>query len=575
MGSFKESMREDRSSGSKKKGIEKAAGYCGSMGKKLEEPAEYCDSMGKKPEKPAGGKAEGTCLEGRRLTRVLREEGGMITVYLSLVFMLLMAVSFCVVEGVRDYQLSSLEEDAFISGGRAALANYDKELYSHYQLFFMDPRERSWLETEAREAMNKRFLQDSFYAASCRNLTLSGQVWATDCQGKVLHQQIRELMKYEPVGVAAEKLTTYLGRLQEVDYDSSREKVEEVEEKEDQAKSSQGDQVVQSGQQAQTDTKEVKKWKALKKTISGIINMGILSYVVDKPGNISHARLPASGLPSHMDGQGGRTSVSLPVMSFSGITYLSGYFSHNPAEDYRGNVPLEDMMDIAYACSHFNSFGKRVNKDSLLQYEMEYLCIGRNSDLDNLKGTVRRIMLIRYACNFSFACSDPSIGQEAETLAALLAGAIGMPQLASTVKMLYIGALSYGETLLDLHSLLAGGKVPLIKSAGSWNLNLMNASEKLSSKSMVKPGKYNIDYENYLQLLLLMQRKRARLLYRMMDLMQTNVRQKEAGFFMKDCLFSFRLQGSFCGAKWFPLIPGMGLVSDKIMETRICRIFSY
>ena len=58
MGSFKESMREDRSSGSKKKGIEKAAGYCGSMGKKLEEPAEYCDSMGKKPEKPAGGKAE-------------------------------------------------------------------------------------------------------------------------------------------------------------------------------------------------------------------------------------------------------------------------------------------------------------------------------------------------------------------------------------------------------------------------------------------------------------------------------------------------------------------------------------
>ena len=95
-----------------------------------------------------------------RIRALFRRQEGMITVYLSLAFLLIMGVGFCVIEGVREYQLSSLEEDAWLSAGRGILANYDKQLYSQYHLFFLDPRERAGLLQEGRDILDQR-LNDS------------------------------------------------------------------------------------------------------------------------------------------------------------------------------------------------------------------------------------------------------------------------------------------------------------------------------------------------------------------------------------------------------------------------------
>ena len=543
---------------------------------------------------------DGKTEEGRRAQSRLffRGEEGMITVYLSLVFLLLMSVSFCVIEGVREYQLSSLEEDAFLSTGRGILANYDKELYRQYQVFFLDPRERTCLLQDGKEILDKRFLSESFFSASCHNLEVSEKVFATDYQGIALHQQIRELMKYEAVGEAAGRLTEWIGLLQREDYDHNRDNVEKVrdheeaaeeEEKERKERIKEEEDTKEGNSEGETGSAdggreekkdpaaspEGRRWKALKSIITGIIRAGILNYVVNDSENISRAHIPEGGLPSHMTDRGPASSVSLPDLSFSSLGYLSSYFSHNLAEDYHGVVPLEDMMDLSYACLHFNRFGNVVNEDALLKYEMEYLCIGRESDLDNLKGVVRRIMLLRFATNFSFACIDSEISGEAEAMADILAGAVSMPVLASAVKITLIGALAYGETLLDVHTLLEGGKIPLVKSAEAWNLTFLNAVEKLSERSRVKEGRYNLDYENFLQIILLCQRKKVRMRYRMMDLMQINVRQKEEDFFMKDSLFSFKLKGSLNAGKWFPVIPVFDLVSEKVMHTDFCRVFSY
>ena len=535
-----------------------------------------------------------------QIRELFRRQEGMITVYLSMAFLLIMGVGFCVIEGVREYQLSSLEEDAFISAGRGILANYDRQLYSQYQLFFLDPRERTGLLQEGRDILDQRFVSKGFYAASSQNLEVGEEVFATDRQGRVLHHQIRELMKYEAVGEAADRLTEWIGLLQNEDYGRQRDRIEDIqdheeaaEEEKEERESKERDRVKETGTSADregnteavdngtkrqkdpAESPEGRRWKALKSTITGIIRAGILNYVVDDPKMLSQAHIPEGGLPSHMTDQGGTSSVSLPDISFSGLGYLSSFFSHSLAEDYRGPVPLEDMMDIRYACLHFNHYGAIMNKEALLKYEMEYLCIGRESDLDNLKGVVRRIILLRFATNFAFACTDSEITGEAEAMADILAGAVDMPALASAVKVSLIGALSYGETLLDVHALLEGGKIPLVKSSDAWNLTFFNAPEKLAEKSRVKAGRYNLDYENFLQIILLCQKKKVRMLYRMMDLMQINIRQKEEGFFMKDCLFSFKLKGSLYAGKWFPVIPIFDLVSDKVMHTDLTRVFSY
>ena len=544
----------------------------------------------------AGGQRKERPVGKRKFREVLGESRGMITVYLALSFLLIMGLCFCVIEGIREYELSTLEEDAFISAGRGILADYDKELYRQYRIFFLDPREKSRMEEDGREAVRKRFLNDSFYTASCREVESAKEVRATDYQGRILDHQIKELMKYETAAEAAEQMAGFIRLLQKVDYDGSRERIDRIQEEEEKAEQKRKEEEAlrqkenddgnqneekeagqgsREGKQNLEVSPEGRSWKAVRSTITGILRGGILNYVMDDPGNISQARIPAGGLPSHMSGGVEKASVRLPGMSFSGIGFLSGYFSHNMAGDYQGPLSLEAMPDIAYAVLHFNRYGTRVNRDSVLRYEMEYLCTGRSSDQDNLKGVVRRIMLLRYAGNFAFASTDPEITGEAEMLAELLAGAAGMPELASAVKYLYIGALSYGETLLDVHSLLAGGKVPLVKTRDSWNLTLGNAAEKLTAKSRVKEGKCNVDYGTFLQILLLCQNRKSRLLYRMMDLMQINIRQKEPGFYMKDCLFSFQLTGHMYAGKWFPLIPGFGLSSGNIMETELIRTFSY
>ena len=49
------------------------------------------------------------------------------------------------------------------------------------------------------------------------------------------------------------------------------------------------------------------------------------------------------------------------------------------------------------------------------------------------------------------------------TMASAITGVMGMPQTMKAVQVLIRMAISYGESLLELHTLFSGGEVPLIK----------------------------------------------------------------------------------------------------------------
>ena len=73
------------------------------------------------------------------------EEKGQITVFLSLLLIVLIGFSFVVVEGVSSYSASALGEDAVKNAGENILANYDRELFNKYHIFFLDPREKNYI----------------------------------------------------------------------------------------------------------------------------------------------------------------------------------------------------------------------------------------------------------------------------------------------------------------------------------------------------------------------------------------------------------------------------------------------
>ncbi len=158
-----------------------------------------------------------------------------------------------------------------------------------------------------------------------------------------------------------------------------------------------------------------------------------------------------------------------------------------------------------------------------LQYSLEYILAGKDSDRKNLAAAVSRIFLIRVADNFI------AIWQDAERVAAAEASAatatILVPYLQPVMKQALLLYWSYQDSVGDLQTLLAGGKVQLLKSAG---LDM------------------ELTYEQYLMILLLMTDQEA-LSYRTMDLIELAVRQTDGNenFRMDACIDSCLITGKF------------------------------
>ena len=111
-------------------------------------------------------------------------------------------------------------------------------------------------------------------------------------------------------------------------------------------------------------------------------------------------------------------------------------------------------------------------------------------------------------------------------LAAAITGAAALPEFAGALQKLLMLAWAYGESLLDVRTLLAKGKVPMLKAETEWKLPL----EKLGMLAEVLKecdagGGNGQSYEDYLSGLLILGKKQQRNL-RVLDLIECNRRME-------------------------------------------------
>ena len=165
----------------------------------------------------------------------------------------------------------------------------------------------------------------------------------------------------------------------------------------------------------------------------------------------------------------------------------------------------DNLLFQEYLFERFPCYTDSEAKDQVLNYGLEYILCGKNSDIKNLKSVVKRLLALREGANFLYLASDPAKKAEADSLAALITGAIPVPglQVATSYALLLIWA--YGESLLDLRSLLAGGKVPVWKSQTTWKLDLKKIPSLLEMlESPDTAATEGLDYQGYLQILFTM-----------------------------------------------------------------------
>lgn len=177
---------------------------------------------------------------------------------------------------------------------------------------------------------------------------------------------------------------------------------------------------------------------------------------------------------------------------------------------------------LYYLHTYMGNYCEPVDDESL-QYSLEYILAGKDSDRKNLAAAVSRIFLIRMADNYIVIWQDADRVAAAEASAA--AATILVPYLQPVMKQALLLYWSYQDSVGDLQTLLAGGKVQLLKSAG---LDM------------------ELTYEQYLMILLLMTDQEA-LSYRTMDLIELAVRQTDGNesFRMDACIDSCLITGKF------------------------------
>ncbi len=279
-----------------------------------------------------------------------------------------------------------------------------------------------------------------------------------------------------------------------------------------------------------------------------LIQGRLLELVMPEGTEVSAGTLPVSSLPSHRVG---------------------GNSSQNPN-------PLERVLVHEY-CGNF--FLSAISEEKRpVQYEMEYLLKGGKSDRKNLEETAAQLLLIRQGLNLIHILSDSEKREEAKTLAVTIAGATGIAPIVEITACFIMGVWAAAEAVADLRELLAGGKVPLWKSSGDWQLSLENLLNIGASGTFPerKGEQKGLGYDSYLKLLLFLTGT-TDLQMRMLDLMEMNIQREEAGFMIDDCAYSVDICGKACGKHVFfelPIVENvMGQAEGYPLEAPACRTY--
>ena len=182
-----------------------------------------------------------------------------------------------------------------------------------------------------------------------------------------------------------------------------------------------------------------------------------------------------------------------------------------------------------------------IEHERVLDYEVEYIISGNDSDSENLKTVLWKLLAFRSVMNLSYILMSAEKSLQAEETAALLSAALLIPQFVKVVAFLLKSAWAFAEALADCRTLLKGGKVPVMKDDKTWYLSWEQMMRLNGNILDGNNGETGMDYESYLQMFLMLT-KRDTKYRRMTHLMEKNIRllPDYPDFRMSDCIYGIQ-----------------------------------
>lgn len=428
-----------------------------------------------------------------------------ISIYLALVFTIILSFILLIIEGARENAIRMKAECAMDLSMSSVFAEYNRQLLEQYDLFFIDTsygqpgasperiREhlKAYLEDNFRTGEEMGIIKD-LLSLQAEEVNIMDYSLASDQGGVLIKRQAVSYMK-DLYGI------TYLEELQR-----------------------------------QLNTIESDSLFTRDITGERLANQSAIDNFEIPPRQVGEDQWEEVELNNPADGVNAARGVLALVidgesqLSTSGVN-LSNYISArtcNQGNGLEGRDKLGAADELIFNEYLIHKCGSYTNpkETGALQYQLEYILIGGDKDVENLKAVVNRLLLLRETANVVYLFSDSAKVAEAEALALAVTSAIALPELAELVKISLIFAWAYAESVYDVRMLLQGGKIPLMKNNETWHYSISGMLDFASDTSVDTENSTGISYEEYLRVFLAIENVETKT-NRAMDIMEMDVRK--------------------------------------------------
>lgn len=454
-----------------------------------------------------------------------RNPHGVITIFLSLVLLPILALIFTSLESARSEGLKLRVMMCADTSLQSAFAMYDELLWDEYGLLLFASREENELCDIAYDYAAKNSGQNTdaisfgkdLFAYSVEDVSALTIAHITDDNGELFRKSVCEYMAEAGIAEMARDIFSRLELsdenelLDDIDasdfsFDVIEEKIEEIEEKTDNVNPEESE-----------ESTEVSIWQEeaeeyydnLLDEFADWAKKGLLALVIDDVSDVSSEDLDMTLLPS---------DLPIETKSKKSVEYDTG--------------ALDSILFNEYIIRKADCYTSE-NRRGL---EIEYILQGYKSDCDNLLAVVTELIGLRMVPNTAYYLSSASDMAIAEAIAAAAFGWTMMPAIVEAVKVMIILIWSLRDAISEVRTLLEGGEVPLLKASHG-----------------EKPGA-GLSYEDYLRILLLLS-NREKTSYRTMDVIQRNIRESEPDFYMQNCIYAAQIKLTTRAKAIFPLSP--------------------
>lgn len=438
---------------------------------------------------------------------------GYLTVYLAISLTVLLSLFLALIEGVRANGIRAEAECVTEIGMNSILAEYHRELFNQYHLFAIDSSygtARSGVEDMAlhlRGYMERNFgkediflgdfLYKDFFAVELGAIEMTGASILTDASGAVFRRNAAEVIWDDCNLALFQELQQWMrviedNGLRERDMASEKQAADAGLQK-------------YNGRKIQiSDTEEITvKINNPTAKLEEIRREGILQFVVGDVRGLSDKVLDSEDLLEER--------IQLSELN-------QGNMEVAQPEDYE--ALLERFMFQEYLLKYMGHY-TAPKELGVLDYGIEYLLRGNDTDVNNLRETVNILFAIREAANAVYLFGDSEKCTEAEVLALLITSALCIPEAAPALKVVLLLGWSFAESLWDVKMLLSGGEIPLIKDDENWHYDIQSAMQMGDVAG--KDASNGLSYEDYLRIFMMFVDLDT-LTQRAMNLVEANIR---------------------------------------------------